>query len=219
MSDLTDHAAAEAPRERANWVAVLLPVVLDVAVPTALFYILRGQGFGVITSGLLSGILPAVRTLYSMVTRRRVDGLALFMLSALIVGGAASLLMHSARLLLAKDGAITALCGLWMLGTLARPHPFFLHAGEAIAIAKRGPAKGAAWARRWVDEPAFRRGLRLMTALWGTALVLDAVVRIVLAYSLPVDEVPLVTFIQWYVLGGLLYAFTFIYAARRKLLA
>ncbi|MFI2185552.1 VC0807 family protein [Streptomyces sioyaensis] len=219
MTDLPDRTAVEGPHERTNWVALLLPVVLDVAVPTALFYILCGQGFGVLATGLLSGILPALRTLYSTVVRRRFDGLALFMLSALIVGSGASLLMHSARLLLAKDGVITALCGLWMLGTLTRPRPFFLHAGETIAIAKRGPVKGAAWARRWADEPAFRHGLRLLTGLWGTALVLDAVIRLALAYSLPVDEVPLLTFIQWYVLGGLLYVVTYIYAARKKLLA
>ncbi len=43
MIDITDRAAVEGPHEGANWVALLLPVVLDVAVPTALFDVLRGR--------------------------------------------------------------------------------------------------------------------------------------------------------------------------------
>jgi hypothetical protein len=216
---MKEQTATTPVRERANWFALLLPVILDIAVPTGLFYVLRGQGLSVLAAGLLSGIIPAARAVHSLVIGRRTEPLALFMLSAFAVGSTAALLMHSPRLLLAKDGVITALCGLWMLGTLRFGRPFFLAAGEPIAIAKRGPAKGAAWARRWDTEPAFRHGLRLLTAIWGVSLVLDAVIRVVLAYALPVDRVPLWTFIQWYVLGGTLYLCTFVYAHRRKLLA
>ncbi|WP_051877230.1 hypothetical protein [Streptomyces natalensis] len=104
-------------------------------------------------------------------------------------------------------------------GHIGPPAPVLPARRRNHAIAKRGSVKGAAWARRWADEAAFRHGLRLLTSLWGTGLVLDAGIRLARAYSLPGDEVPLLTCIRWYVLGALLYVVTLIHAVRRKLLA
>jgi hypothetical protein len=39
--------------------------------------------------------------------------------------------------------------------------------------------------------------LRVLTTTWGVVLVLDAGVRVVLAYTLPVDQVPLVSGLQY----------------------
>jgi hypothetical protein len=47
-----------------------------------------------------------------------------------------------------------------------------------------------AWERDWADSPRFRRTLRVMTAAWGAAFLIDAAARVVMAYTLPVDLVP-----------------------------
>ncbi|KZM70024.1 hypothetical protein AWN90_05390 [Nocardia terpenica] len=41
--------------------------------------------------------------------------------------------------------------------------------------------------------------MRIATAIWGIGLVLDAVVRVVFAYTLPVDTVPLLNGLQYIV--------------------
>ncbi|GAA1531860.1 VC0807 family protein [Kribbella lupini] len=204
---------------KARWGAVLAPVLIDLVLPLLVFYGLRQAGVGVIGATLGGSVIPVLRTLHALVRGRRVDWMAVFMLTALAAGTIASLIAHSPRMLLAKDGVITALCGLWMLGTLLVGKPLLLSIGRGVAEAKRGPGGGAVWAARWDAEPGFRHGLRLITAVWGVGLTLDAVVRIVLAYTLPLDAVPGITTIQWFVLFGVLYTFMLLYSRKHKLLA
>ncbi|MER7246273.1 VC0807 family protein [Kribbella sp. NPDC000426] len=203
----------------ARWGAVLAPVLVDLVVPLLIFYGLRQSGVGVVGATLAGSVIPVVRTAYSLVRGRRVDWMAVFMIIALAVGTIASLAMHSPRMLLAKDGVITALCGLWMLGTVALGKPLLLSIGRGIAEAKRGKGGGSAWAGRWDGEPGFRHGIRLITIVWGVGLVFDAVVRVGIAYALPLDAVPGVTTIQWIVLFALLYGFMMIYSRKHDLLA
>ncbi|WP_432885767.1 VC0807 family protein [Kribbella sp. CA-245084] len=206
-------------KPKARWGAVLAPVLVDLVVPLLIFYGLRQSGVGVVGATLAGSVIPVVRTAYSIVRGRKVDWMAVFMIIALAVGTSASLAMHSPRMLLAKDGVITALCGLWMLGTVALGKPLLLSIGRGIAEAKRGKGGGSVWAGRWDSEPRFRYGIRLVTIVWGVGLVFDAVVRVVIAYVLPLDAVPGVTTIQWIVLFALLYGFMMIYSRKNDLLA
>jgi hypothetical protein len=44
----------------------------------------------------------------------------------------------------------------------------------------------------------------VLTAVWGMGFTLDALMRVLLAYTIPIDSVPLVSTVQWLVvLGGL----------------
>ncbi|WP_112241788.1 VC0807 family protein [Kribbella monticola] len=213
MSAVTDN------KPKARWGAVLAPVLIDLVVPLLIFYGLRRAGVGVVGATLAGSVIPVVRTAYSLVRGAKVDWLAIFMISALALGTIASLAMDSPRMLLAKDGVITALCGFWMLGTLLAGKPLLLSIGRGIAEAKRGKGGGEIWASRWDTEPRFRHGLRLITAVWGIGLVLDAVVRVVIAYTLPLDAVPGVTTTQWIALFVVLYGFMIVYSRKNDLLA
>lgn len=206
-------------KPKARWGAVLAPVLVDLVVPLLIFYGLRRAGVGVVGATLAGSVIPVLRTAYSIVRGRRVEWMAVFMIVALVVGTIASLAMHSPRLLLAKDGVITAMCGAWMLGTVALGKPLLLAIGRGIAEAKRGKGGGEVWAGRWDRDAGFRHGIRLITIVWGVGLVFDAVVRVVIAYVLPLDAVPGVTTIQWIVLFALLYGFTMIYSRQNDLLA
>lgn len=53
------------------------------------------------------------------------------------------------------------------------------------------PPAAAQWDRDWTTQPAFRTTLRVMTLAWGLAFLLDAAARVVMAYTLPVDLVPI----------------------------
>jgi hypothetical protein len=206
-------------KPKARWGAVLAPVLVDLAVPLLIFYGLRQSGVGVIGATLAGSVIPVLRTAYSIIRGHRIDWMAVFMIIALAAGTIASLAMHSPRLLLAKDGVITALCGAWMLGTVALGKPLLLSIGRGIAEAKRGKGGGEVWASRWDSEPRFRYGIRLITIVWGVGLVFDAIVRVVIAYVLPLDAVPGVATVQWVVLFAVLYGFMMIYSRKNDLLA
>jgi len=82
----------------------LSAIVLDVLVPLALYYVLRGAGASVYLALLLSAIVPGIRTLAGLIATRTVDGLGAFMLTTLLVGVGASLVAGSPRFLLASHG-------------------------------------------------------------------------------------------------------------------
>jgi len=211
-------SAATESKPKARWGAVLAPVLIDLVVPLLIFYGLRQAGVGVVGATIAGSVIPAVRTVHG-VLKGKPDWMAVFMLVALTIGTIASLAMHSPRMLLAKDGVITAMCGVWLLATVVVGKPLLLAIGRGIAEAKRGKGGGEVWARRWDSEPRFRHGLKLITAVWGVGLVLDAVVRVVIAFTLPLDAVPGVTTVQWIAVFAGLYLFMFWYSRKNDLLA
>jgi hypothetical protein len=109
--------------------------------------------------------------------------------------------------------------GVWMLMTVFFRQPFFLHAEVSIARTKKGDAGAREWEARWEAEPRMRHGLRLLTTVFGAGLVLDAVVRVTLAYTLPIDEINAVTTVQWIVVLGGLVSFMTWYTRRHDLRA
>jgi hypothetical protein len=89
-------------------------------------------------------------------------------------------------LLLARESYVTALMGLWVLGSLLGRRPFIFTATMRLT-----PESGAAqWRRDWDSSAQFRRAMRVITVLWGGSFLIDAVARVVMAYTLPVDVVP-----------------------------
>lgn len=56
------------------------------------------------------------------------------------------------------------------------------------------PAEAAvAWRRAWDTSSEFRRAMRGMTLAFGVAFVTDAASRTVMAYTLPLDLVPVLS--------------------------
>ncbi|MEU0304592.1 VC0807 family protein [Streptomyces sp. NPDC006175] len=160
---------------------------LDVALPLLLFYGLRLMGVNQWLALVLSSALPLVRLVYRAIKDRRVERPTLFSLSIMLSATLVSLLTGDPRLVLARESYLTALVGLWMLSTLLASRPFIYQATMPLLP----EATAAAWRKDWDDVPEFRRAMRVLTVAWGTAFMIDAVARVVMAYTLPVDSVPL----------------------------
>jgi hypothetical protein len=199
--------------------ALFASAAFDLIVPLAVYYLLRQNGASPLAAGVTSGIVPALRTVYVFLRYRKADALGLFMISMMVVGTVVSVISGDARFFFAKDGWLTGMFGVWMLVTLFFKRPFFLHAGLSIARTKKGEAGAAAWEARWHNEPKMRSALRLLTVVFGVALVLDAVVRVVIAYTLPIDQVNLVTTVQWVIVLAFLISFMTYYTRKYDLRA
>jgi len=59
-----------------------------------------------------------------------------------------------------------------------------------LLLERRFKWKSRSWELLWEQEPRFRRIWHVSTIMWGVAMLIDAVVRVVLAYTLPVQVVP-----------------------------
>ncbi len=178
--------------------AFVVTVVCDVVLPVGLYYLLRACGAGEITALLLSGSAPALHTLHSAIRHRRLDAIGVFTLALLVASAVASLLTSDPRIALARNGLFTALAGIWLLVTLFTGRPFTYQALRTLL-----PGKTTTLERLWTSDASFRRVWRGLTVLWGVGLLCDALLRLLMAYTLPVDSVP--------ALDGVLYGISWIF--------
>ena len=119
---------------------LIISILLDVALPLAGFYVLRGFGIGALAALLLSGLLVLPSVGYSVWQQRKVNMLTVFTISLLIVGTLMSVITGSPRLLLVREAWLFLVVGLWMLGTVPTRRPFMMIMGRSIVIAKVGMA-------------------------------------------------------------------------------
>lgn len=179
-------APAGASVRQSRWES-LKPLVLDAVVPTASYYLLsKGFGMGTLAALAWSSVVPAGRTLWSVVKERKVNGLAALILTANVVGLLLSLLAGDPRLMLAKDSGITATIGIAVLVSVAAGRPL-MTTGLKPWVTKGNPVRTAVWERLIAERGQFARMERTFSVMWGVALFGEAVVRVVGAYTLPVD--------------------------------
>jgi len=189
-TELSDKAVVDQPAGPRR--AVLLTLALTVAAPLAIFYGLRACGVG-LWIALVAGGLPALlHAAHQALVQRRADALGLFTLGFLVLSAVVSLVSGSPRFLLARDGWMTAFGGLAILATL-RGTPFYLSTIRSFTAGHIRERIEAAYR----DSADVRHILRVATAIWGVGLVLDAGIRLTLAYTLPINLVPLVNGLQY----------------------
>ncbi|TCC44836.1 hypothetical protein E0H73_45305 [Kribbella pittospori] len=185
-----------APARRATLLALLTGFVL----PVVVYYLLRAVGADPVVALLAGGTPALARTLYKIVWNRTIDKISLFTLCLLATGALASLITGNPRWLLAKGGVYTGVIGVWLLWSLRGRSIAF----EGILTFQRSAAAVKAWEANWLDSPEFRHVMRAVTIIWGVGFLLEAGIRVTLAYALPVDIVPMVTTIQFIALLGLM---------------
>ncbi len=186
---------------------ILLQLLFELGVPLAGYYGLRAAGVSQWVALLTGSLLVLPWIVYGVVRHRRFEAMAGFTLVLMVVGALMSMVTGDPRTLLVRDGWLAAVIGLWVLGTLPTRRPFMLTAVRAVVVAKAGEDGWEEWRARWDTEPGFRRSIRVLTAVWGSVLTLDAGVRVVLACTLPVDLVPGVSTAQWLVVLAALLVF------------
>ncbi|WP_340376977.1 VC0807 family protein [Streptomyces sp. SS7] len=167
------------------------PLLMDVAVPIGSYYLLK-NAFGVSTFAALawSSLGPAVRTVWSVVKERRVNALAGLILLVNVVGLLLSFVAGDPRLMLAKDSAISSTVGIGILVSVGLGRPM-MTAGLKPFLVKGKADREAAWERLLAGgserSSAFLRAERVYSVVWGVVLLAECVVRVVGAYTVPVD--------------------------------
>ncbi|MGW2827422.1 VC0807 family protein [Streptomyces sp. NPDC001443] len=163
------------------------PLLVDVAVPIGSYYLFK-NGFG--TSTLmalgLSSVAPAVRTVWSLAKERTVNGFAMLILCVNVVTLLLSFVAGDPRLMLAKDSGVSSVIAIGVLVSVALGKPM-MTAGMKPWLVKGDAGREAAWARLQAGSPAFRRAERVFSLVWGVVLLAECAVRVVGAYTLPVD--------------------------------
>ncbi|WP_372411707.1 VC0807 family protein [Streptomyces luteireticuli] len=189
-------------------------ILFGVVLPFVTYGMLTDHGVSKVSALLLISLWPVVETLISLAVRRRVDEFGVMMLALMLLGALSALAYNSTELVFVKDSAITGLLGLVYLGSLALPRPLMFYLGRRFAT--DGTPEGLArWNGLW-QYPGFRRTQYVMTAVWGVAFLLEAVVRVVLTYVLPTGVMVVVNNALPAVVVALLVAWTIRTGKRRR---
>ncbi|MDP3889762.1 VC0807 family protein [Nocardioides sp.] len=167
------------------------PVVLlaDAGLPLAVYYTARLVGLDPWSALLLGASLAVVRLTWAAIVRRRVDHVSALVLLLIVVGTLVGMIGDDPRLLMARGSWVTVVVGLWLLGSVWASKPALFTA----TLPFMSPQAALDWELTWDRVPRFRRLLRLMTAAFGVAFLIDAAARVAMAYTLPLDAVPILS--------------------------
>lgn len=178
---------APANNTRASWSRTLLALTLDVIAPLAVFYVARGLGANQWLALVLGVIAPMVAIVLTWSRQRQLDSTAVFMIAAMAISLVVALFTGDPRALLARESWVTGALGLWMLVSLALSRPFLLD----VAIKISPPDAARRYDELWRHNAVFHRWMRWASLAWGAAFLADAIARVVMAYTLSIDVVPL----------------------------
>ncbi|MFG3137784.1 VC0807 family protein [Streptomyces sp. NPDC048211] len=179
-------AGAAAFSSRKALLDSMMPLLADVAVPLASYYLLKAAGMGTFGALAWSSVVPGVRTVWGVVRDRRLNGLAALMVTVNVVGLLLSLVAGDPRLMLLKDSGVSSTIGLVVLVTALRGRPM-MSAALRPWLTRGETGKSAAWARLSTESDAFRRAEKRFSVVWGAALLGECAVRAVGAYTVPVE--------------------------------
>ena len=185
---------------------------VSVLLPLGGYYLLRLVGMDPFMALLITTAVSVVGTARAVARSRNLLSLDAAMLVCTVAVIGQSLIHGNPRFLLAVDSGLTGLGGLWFLLTARTERPLGFVIARAL-LERRFRLVGGllgrgyrltpeSWASIWNRSPPFRRIWRVATVAWGVGSVADAMIRLVMAMTLPVDAVP--------GLNALLYPATFI---------
>ncbi len=161
---------------------------VGLAVSTLTYYALRGLGVGVHPALVASAAVSALPALASLARHRRVDGLSTYVTAMTLGALVVSLLPGSRRFLLAREAVVTGVTGIWFLAGVRAHRPLvYLVSRPLLEGRLHWPPD---WEALWAASPRFRRMWHTSSVLWGSGLLADAGVRVLLAYTVPPDRVP-----------------------------
>jgi hypothetical protein len=164
----------------------LRPLIIDVGVPLASYYLLRKAGCAQVTALALSSVVPAAHAVLDLVRSRTLNGLALLMVAVNVVGMAVTFWSGNPRIMLAKDGVISSSIGFCIVVSVLAGRPLMSAALRPL-MAKGDAARDAAFARLEAGSPRFRRLACRFSLVWALACLADCGARVACAFTLPVD--------------------------------
>lgn len=165
--------------------AIARSLIWDVGAPIIVYYPLRLLGVSVVLAMTAATGVALARLAFVALRDRRFDGFAALMAVMFGIGLALTLITGDPRVVLAKDSVVTGVVGIVFLGSCVVGRPLMY----ALARRTLPPERQAVADERLRTDPAYRRHLVTLSAMWGALLLAEAVLRLVLVYALPVDVV------------------------------
>lgn len=219
MESAIDQPGAPAPSDASTWVpafprGLLRNVAIDMAMPWAALQLLtRVWGMSSVSALALAAIFPAASMLAGWRRQRRIDFIGLVVLVTLIGAVALALATQDIRFAVLKPAVAAALFGGACLVSLGRKTPLMFFLARQVT-AGDDAAKHSAWTARLDSSPGFRQAMRVLTLVWGLALLTKAGLWAAAALFLTADAMVIVAPVLGLGLFAALMAWTIAFARR-----
>jgi hypothetical protein len=197
---------------RMNIRGLLPSILINGAVPLAIYLILKHYNYSDLIALSASVLFPVIGSVISIVRQHTLDLIAAIALVGIAVSIIAVFLGGDPKILLIRESFVTGALGIACFVSLLFPRPLMFYFGRYFATAN-DPAKRAKYNELW-QYPYFRFVNRVITVVWGVSYAGEFILRVILVYTLPTAVVLAVSPI---ILGGitiLTIAWTFAYARR-----
>ncbi|WP_246021851.1 VC0807 family protein [Paenibacillus zeisoli] len=187
---------------------IVLTVLLNALLPW-LVYLLLIRHFSSFTALSAAAFLPLIENIVYLARYRRLDTFGSLMLGSFVLAALLAFMGGDERVLLVRGSIVTGAVGAAFLLSLLLNRPLI------YGLAKRfvSPETAAKYEEGW-HKPQVRRVFRIMTAVWGAALLLEAAVRTLLVYTLPVAVFLGVSNLVFYGFIGAAALWTWVYRKR-----
>ncbi|MEV5543714.1 VC0807 family protein [Saccharopolyspora shandongensis] len=204
---------AQSPSAVRKFLKIFGGLLVDVGLPMAAYYGLRSYGFSEHVSLLAGAGVAGVRLLFVAFRARKLEPFAGFMLVTYLLALPLLLISGDDRTLVIKDSLGTGITGLIFLASCFVGKPAMFHAARRFRSAGDNVET---WEGLWGSNPGFRRSFTFMTAVWAATLLVEAAVRVGLAFVLPIDVMVALSAVLGIGTIALLLTWTMIYGARRQ---
>lgn len=150
-------------------------------------------------------VFPVAEIVFERVRNGRFEPIGIIALVGIALGLIGAVALHgNATLLKVRDGLLTGAFGAVCLLSLLARRPLMFYLGRSFA-SEDNPSARADFDQMW-QLPTVPGRFRFITALWGVCLVVEAVVRTILAISVSTTLFLIVSpIVGWGVIGALLW--------------
>ncbi len=171
---------------RALVLNLLLTAVFDIGVAILAFQLARSWGASEQLAYVVSCAGPLIMIAITWARARTLSGVSMIIIAfQLLSAGAAFVGGSDPRLLLVKDSIVTGGFGLVTLASTLLPRPLMFYFG--MKFGTDGTPAGVAWWKGLWQYPSFRRSQYVVNTLWGVGFLVEAALRILLAYTIDFD--------------------------------
>lgn len=190
---------------------ILLTLVVNGLLPF-LIYIVLSNYVASFTALSIATIIPLFENIQYLIKHKKVDVFSSIMLFTFILSLVLIAFGGSEKLLLIRESFITAGVGLIFIGSLLFPKPLIYHLALRFTV-KDDAKEQQSFANKW-SIPYFRHATRNITSIWGLSLLLEAVVRVYLVFSMSTAAFLVISNFVLYGFIGLAILFTALYRKR-----
>jgi hypothetical protein len=163
-------------------VATLLPLLLDLIVPTLGYFVLHALGLSDVWALTVAGSAAAVLVIVNSVRLRHLDLLGVLVCVELVVAIVLAVVTDDPKLVLARAAFYLAVGAVVLVASGLKGRPVTYTAAEPMAT-KGDPVRARAYAAAWERSPAFRGIHGRLSIAIGLGMLAYAVLRLVIIYT------------------------------------